>query len=148
MVKVNEYQLKFHEDYYQPIREEIKIATTRNKPKPLNIGDFVIATFLPSDKLMLLQIKEHYAMRLKDLTETEAKREGYFHEDLLKHELKTIYPDLTDEDYVYIYKFKRRTESRTALNTFRNEHVLKDNQWVSKCGLVNSIQKPVTRTIN
>ena len=132
MVKTVDYILKFHEDYYTPIREEIKIATSRATSKPLNIGDFCIATFLPSDKLLLLRIDGHYAMRLKDLDRGDARQEGYYHEDLLKHELKTIYPELQPDDYVYIYRFKRVGEQRSALNRFRSTYKFNQDQWLVK----------------
>ena len=131
MVKTSDYILKFHEDFYTPIREDIKTATTRADSKPLDIGDFVIATFLPSDKLLLLKIDGHYAMRLKDLDLHDAKQEGYLHEDLLKHELKTIYPDLKPDDYVYIYRFTRIREQRSSLEMFRSRYKFTDNQWIS-----------------
>lgn len=132
MVKTTDYVLKFNEDFYTPIREGIKTATTRADSKPLDIGDFCIATFQPSDKLLVLRIDGHYAMRLKDLDLADARQEGYYHEDLLKHELKTIYPDLNRDDYVYIYRFTRVGEQRSALQAFRSKYIFTDNQWSLK----------------
>lgn len=129
MVKTNDYILKFNEDFYNPIFDDIKKATIRADSKPLDIDDFVIATFQPSDKLLLLCIDEHYAMRLKDLSINEAKNEGYCHEDLLKHELKAIYPELKENDYVYIYKFRRVYDQRTCLSRFRNEYKFNNKKW-------------------
>ena len=131
MVKPVDYILKFHEDYYTLIEESIKKATSRAESKPLDIGDFVIATFLPSDKLLLLRIEGHYAMRLKDLGRDDARQEGYYHEDLLKHELKTIYPDLKPDDYVYIYRFYN-VRGKSPLQTFQSKYQFNEGQWVVK----------------
>lgn len=130
MVKTVDYILRFHEDFYQPIKGEYKVSTIRAGSKPLDIGDFVIATFEPSDDLLLLQIEEHYAMRLKDLTSNEAKNEGYRHPDLLKHELRNICPDLKDNDYVYIYKFCKIFQDRDAIISFQNTHEFINGEWV------------------
>lgn len=133
MGKPVDYILKFHEDFYQPIKSEIKEATTRASSKPLNIDDFVIATFEPSDKLLLLRIDNHYARRLKDLTRLEAKNEGYNHSDLLKHEIKNIYPELSDDDYVYIYQFSVIKErAKTPLREFEANYILNNGVWVVK----------------
>lgn len=132
MVKHTDYFLKFHEDFYQPIKEDIKISTIRDGTKPINVGDFVIATFAPSDKLLLLRIDEHYAMKLQDLGRNEAINEGYYHKDLLKHELRMIYPELSYDDYVYIYKFTNIREKRGNLESFRSSFVLDANKWVAK----------------
>lgn len=132
MVKTADYILKFNPDFYDSIRENIKEATTRASSGPVNIGDFVIATFEPSDKLLLLRIDEHYARKLKDLTRYEAKAEGYYHEDLLKHELKNIYPTIGDDDYVYFYRFINIREKRSALQDFRSSYILEEGKWVAK----------------
>lgn len=101
---VSDYVLKFHKDFYNPIKTGDKVTTIRASSKPLNIDDFVFAYF-PPDEALLFLITDHYAKQLKDLDYHEAICEGYKHPDLLKHELKNIYPNLKDNDYVYIYKF-------------------------------------------
>lgn len=131
MVKLSDYILKFHPDFYNPIRGDYKVSTIRAESKPLNINDYVIATFAPSDKVLSIRIEEHYAMRLKDLTKHEAKMEGYYHQDLLRHELKNIYPDLKDDDYVYIYIFHRLRENTGVLD-FKGTHEFTNGKWVNK----------------
>lgn len=105
-----DYVLKFHKDFYYPICDQYKITTIRRESKPLNIGDYCFADFIDSDKVLVLEICEHYAIKFKDLSKKEAEREGYNHPDLLKHELRNIYPDIKDDDYVYIYRFKHKYE--------------------------------------
>ena len=137
MVKLSDYILKFHPDFYNPIRDNYKVSTIRAESKPLNINDYVIATFTPTEKLLSIQIEEHYAMRLKDLTKHEAKMEGYYHPDLLRHELKNIYPDLKDDDYVYIYIFGRSRENIGVLD-FKGTHKLINGEWRPKPWLKKS----------
>lgn len=103
----NSYQLKFDDDFYHPILAGYKVATSRSEPKPIGRGDVIEALFKPSDMTLKLEILRHYAIRFEDITSDVAKREGYVHEDLLKHELKNIYPDIRPQHYIYIYEFKR-----------------------------------------
>ena len=101
-----EYIMKFHEDFLEPIKEGIKKSTIRADSKPLKTNDICYGYFHGIDKAIGIKITDHYAKKLCDLNKEDAKNEGYLHENLLKHELKNIYPDLSDEDYVYIYKFE------------------------------------------
>ena len=36
---INDYVLKFHEDFYNPIIDEVKYSTIRDEPKPIDKGD-------------------------------------------------------------------------------------------------------------
>lgn len=106
MIEPVDYVLKFNADFYQPIMEEIKTSTIRADSKPLNVGDVCYAYFPDIKTVMFLLITDHYAKKVHDLNKDDAYAEGYLHEDLLKHELRSIYPELLDTDYVYIYKFQ------------------------------------------
>lgn len=112
--KVSDYIFKFNEDFFDVIDSNVKTSTIRSSSKPVNVGDEVYAYFPSSkkdDKVMLIKIIDHYAKKVKDLTEKEAYLEGYRHADLLKHELYNIYPNLNDNDYVYIYIFEQINDS-------------------------------------
>ena len=100
-----DYLLKFDKEFYYPIKSRQKESTIRINSKPLDIGDYVVAYFPELKKGLLVEIMGHYAKRLKDLSHKEAKCEGYYHPDLLKHELHNIYPNLDDDAYVYFYRF-------------------------------------------
>ena len=101
-----DYILKFNSDFYQPIIEKVKTSTIRASSKPLKIGDICYTYFPDIQTVMFLMITDHYARKLHDLNKNDALNEGYNHEDLLKRELKNIYPELKDDDYVYIYRFQ------------------------------------------
>ena len=121
MITPVDYILKFNSSFYNPIMEEIKTSTIRDKSKPLNVGDICYAYFKDIQTVMFVLITDHYAKRVMDLNKDDALTEGYLHEDLLKNELKNIYPDLAREDYVYIYKFKGLSvdeESQDLLEQF------------------------------
>ena len=106
MITPVDYVLKFNKEFYKPIMEEIKTSTIRSNTKMLNVGDICYAYFPDIQTVMFLLITDHYAKKLCDLNKEDALTEGYLHENLLKHELKNIYPDIDDTDYVYIYKFQ------------------------------------------
>lgn len=124
------YTLKFNGDFFQPIMDEVKTSTMRINSKPIKIGDYCYAHFIDINRVILLKITDHYAKKVHDLNKDDAYCEGYLHEDLLKHELRhKIYPELKDDDYVYIYKFKGVTDTRVngenvreLLNNFIKEH--------------------------
>lgn len=101
-----DYVFKFHKDFYNPISEGVKTTTIRADSKPVVTGDYYKAVFNETNNCLVLEILEHYAIKYDDLSLNHAYNEGYIHTDLLKHELLNIYPDLTSNDYVYIYKFK------------------------------------------
>lgn len=118
-MKIQDYVFKFDGDFYHPIMDDIKVSTIRANSKPVDIGDLVYGYFQSIEKACVLEIINHYSMRLKDLRGYEAQNEGYGHQDLLKHELKNIYPTLNDEDYVFIYQFKViRNKVRQDINSF------------------------------
>ena len=131
MVKTTNYFLKFSEYFYHPIHRDVKTSTIRDEPKPLNINDCVIATFQNEERLLPLCITNHYAKRVKDLDNNDAFFEGYRHVNLLKHELLNIYPKLSDDDYVYIYIFKRVMGNK-EVSSFRDNYEFVDGEWVKK----------------
>lgn len=116
-MKPVDYVLKFNGDFYNPIIDSVKKSTIRDESKPLNIGDFVFAHFLP-DNVCIVRIDNHYSKKLKDLNEIEAKNKGYMHPDILRHELKNIYPNITDDDYLYIYEFTYIKHEKRLCNEF------------------------------
>ena len=122
MIEPVKYILTFNSSFYNPIMEEIKTSTIRANSKPLRVGDICYAYFPDIQTVLFLLIIDHYAKRVMDLNKDDALTEGYLHEDLLKKELKNIiYPDLEEDDYVYIYKFKGLNvdeESQALLEQF------------------------------
>ena len=104
-MKINDYVLKFNKEFYYPIKQGTKESTIRKNTKPLNVGDYVVAFFPELKQGLLLQITEHYAKKLNELSHKEAECEGYYHSDLLIHSIKKIYLELKEDDYVYFYKF-------------------------------------------
>ena len=126
-MNINDYVLKFNEEFYYPIKEGVKESTIRKSSKPLNVGDYVVAFFPELKKGLLLKIVEHYAKKLNELSYIEAACEGYCHKDLLIHAIKNIYPELKEDDYVHFYKFDRinNAGTQTRINDFLKEKGVK-----------------------
>lgn len=121
MIEPVKYILTFNSSFYNPIMEEIKTSTIRANSKPLRVGDICYGYFPDIQTVLFLLITDHYAKKVYDLNKDDALAEGYLHEDLLKKELKNIYSDLEEDDYVYIYKFKGLSvdeESHALLEQF------------------------------
>ena len=126
-MKINDYMLKFHKGFYYPIEQGVKISTIRKNSKPINIRDYVVAYFPEIKQGLLLQITEHYAKKLNELSYIEAACEGYSHSDLLIHAIKNIYPELKEDDYVHFYKFDMIDNggTQTRINDFLKEKGVK-----------------------
>lgn len=122
-MKINDYVLKFNKEFYYPIKQGTKESIIRKNTKPLNVRDYVVAYFPELKQGLLLEIIEHYAKKLNELSHKEAVCEGYYHSDLLIHSIKKIYPDLKEDDYVYFYKFNRinNAGTKTRINDFLKE---------------------------
>ena len=120
-MKPIDYLLKFDKEFYYPIKRGIKTSTIRKNSKPMRVGDYVVAYFPDLKKGILLNVTEHYVKRLNDLSYKEAKTEGFYHNDILKHTLRGIYPDLNDDDYVYYYEFENQSPSKRVVNDFLRE---------------------------
>ena len=100
--------LTFHMDFYNPIFDAQKRCTTRLKPKDLEVGEEFRFVFVPDDtgfKELYGQVERVEVVRFCDLNRFHAETEGYIHEDLLKHEIRNIYPDVRPFDLCYIYYF-------------------------------------------
>lgn len=109
--------IKFLFDFYEPVCCGVKKATTRLTDKKLNINDVCIGVFpfsindfnkdVPETYVMLeLLITNVEQIKYKNLTRAHAFNEGYLHLNLLKHELKNIYPTITEDTILYTYTFK------------------------------------------
>ena len=105
--------LKFNLDFYQPIIEEVKIATSRVNDKGLSVDDEFEFVFMYENDSLISElsglkgvVRKVETVRFDDLTNYHATLEGYLHKNLLKRELKRFYPNLNGDSIVYIYRFK------------------------------------------
>ena len=103
-------EVKFHQDFFNPIIERLKISTTRLKPKNLKVGDEFKFVFVPVDNYKDLNLRgiitKIEVVKFKDLNNVHADNEGYEHPDLLKHELRNIYPEVKWDSLCYVYQFQ------------------------------------------
>ena len=86
--------LKFKPYFFEPLRSMKKMSTIRKSDKGLKKGDLVECWFEGTGFCLLRVVRRVEQVKFKDLKHNHAWFEGYRHVDLLKHELKSIYPDI------------------------------------------------------
>ena len=114
--------LEFENYFMEPLRSMEKKATIRKSDKGLKEDDLVKCTFEWTDDYLIRRVRSVEKVKFKELNHTSAWFEGYTHVDLLKHELKIIYPDIHDDTILFQIKFERPSD---GLNKLR---IKKDGQ--------------------
>lgn len=99
--------LKFKPYFFEPLRSMKKISTIRKTDKGLKKDDLVECVFEGTTFSIFRIVESIEQVKFKDLDNACAWSEGYRHVDLLKHELKIIYPDLHDDTILFQIKFER-----------------------------------------
>lgn len=107
--------LKFKPYFFEPLRSIEKMATIRKSNKGLKKGDLVKCRFEWTDDYLIRKVRLVEKVKFKDLDNIHAWFEGYKHVDLLKHELKIIYPDICDDTVLFQIKFERPTKELNKL---------------------------------
>ena len=108
--------LKFKPYFMEPLMSMKKMSTIRKSDKGLKEGDLVKCTFEWTDDYLIRRVRSVEKVKFKDLDNAHAWFEGYHHVDLLKHELKIIYPDIHDDTVLFQIKFERPSK---GLNNLR-----------------------------
>lgn len=101
--------LEFENYFMEPLRSMEKRATIRKSDKGLKEGDLVKCTFEWTDDYLIRRVRSVEKVKFKDLKHNHAWFEGYRHVDLLKHELKSIYPDICGDTVLFQIIFERPT---------------------------------------
>ena len=99
-------KLEFKPYFFEPLRSRKKMSTIRKSDKGLKKGDLVECWFEGTGFCLLLVVRRVEQVKFKDLKHNHAWFEGYRHVDLLKHELKIIYPDLHDDTVLFQILFE------------------------------------------
>lgn len=107
--KDEEKYQKFRKDYLEPLRSRKKMSTIRKSDKGLKKGDLVECWFEGTGFCLLRVVRRVEQVKFKDLKHNHAWFEGYRHVDLLKHELKSIYPDICGDTVLFQIIFERPT---------------------------------------
>lgn len=84
-------------------------ATIRKSDKGLKKGDLVECWFEGTGFCLLRVVRRVEQVKFKDLKHNHVWFEGYRHVDLLKHELKSIYPDICGDTVLFQIIFERPT---------------------------------------
>ena len=101
--------LEFENYFMEPLRSIEKKATIRKSDKGLKKEDIVECAFKGSSFCLHRIVQRVEEVRFKDLNGRHAWFEGYRHVDLLKHELKSIYPDICGDTVLFQIIFERPT---------------------------------------
>lgn len=107
--------LKFKPYFIDPLRSMKKVSTIRKSDKGLKKDDIVECVFEGTTFSIFRIVESVEQVKFKELNNARAWFEGYNHVDLLKHELKIIYPDLHDDTILFQIKFERPTSGLNKL---------------------------------
>lgn len=112
--------LKFKPYFIEPLRSMRKISTIRRSDKGLKKEDIVECVFEGTNFSIFRIVESVEQVKFKELDNARAWFEGYRHVDLLKHGLKSIYPDIHDDTVLFQIKFERPSNGLNKLR-FREE---------------------------
>ena len=112
--------LEFENYFMEPLRSMEKMSTIRKSDKGLKKDDLVECVFEGTTFSILRIVKSVEQVKFEELDNRYAWFEGYNHVDLLKHELKIIYPDIRDDTVLFQIKFERPSKGLNKLR-FREE---------------------------
>lgn len=113
--------LKFKPYLLEPLRSMKKMSTIRKSDKGLKKDDIVECVFERTNFSIFRIVESVEQFRFKELDNDRAWFEGYTHVDLLKHELKIIYPDLHDDTILFQIKFERPSKGLNKLRLREEE---------------------------
>lgn len=103
-VRDNDFQrktLRFKPELMDLLKTTEKRATIRKSDKGLKKGDVVKCVADDGSSKAYRKVKKIEQVKFKNLHYRHANREGYHHVNLLKQELKSIYPDMNDDTVLY-----------------------------------------------
>lgn len=113
--------LKFKPYFFEPSRSMKKMSTIRKSDKGLKKGDVVECVLEGCRVSWLRRVRCVEQVKFKELDHNHAWLEGYTRVDLLKHELKIIYPDLHDDTILFQIKFERPSNGLNKLRLREEE---------------------------
>lgn len=131
--------LKFKPYFFEPLRSMEKMATIRKSDKGLKKGDIVECAVKGSSFCLHRIVRRVEEVRFKDLNMRHAWFEGYKHVDLLKHELRNIYPDICDDTVLFQIIFEIPTRGlndlklKRTVNKMNKEEINKLTQKIESC---------------
>lgn len=93
--------LRFKPELMDLLKTTEKRATIRKSDKGLKKGDVVKCVATDGSSKAYRKVQKIEQVKFKNLHYRHANREGYHHVELLKQELKSIYPDMNDDTVLY-----------------------------------------------
>lgn len=93
--------LRFKPELMDLLKTTEKRATIMKSDKGLKKGDIVKCVATDGSSKAYRKVQKIEQVKFKNLHYRHAIREGYHHVELLKQELKSIYPDMNDDTVLY-----------------------------------------------
>lgn len=93
--------LRFKPELMDLLKTTEKRATIRKSDKGLKKGDIVKCVATDGSSKAYRKVQKIEQVKFKNLHYRHANREGYHHVELLKQELKSIYPDMNNDTVLY-----------------------------------------------
>lgn len=107
--------LRFKPELMDLLKTTEKRATIRKSDKGLKKGDVVECVADDGSSKAYRKVKKIEQVKFKNLHYRHANREGYHHVELLKQELKIIYPDICDDTVLFQIIFERPSNGLNKL---------------------------------
>ena len=98
-------KINFDSEYVEPIVSGEKITTVRRGIKSYPVGRIVELT-ADGKRFALAKVKKVVVKRVSELTDEDAKRDGFESRDALISALRRIYGEIKDEEFVTIVHFE------------------------------------------
>ncbi|WP_290596813.1 MULTISPECIES: ASCH domain-containing protein [unclassified Archaeoglobus] len=98
-------KINFDAEFVDRIISGEKITTVRRGIKSYPVGRIVELT-ANGERFALAKVKKVVIKRLKELTEEDARRDGFESRDALLSTLKRIYGEIKDEEFVTVVHFE------------------------------------------
>lgn len=108
MEKVRRYtadHLKLVDKFHDLVSEGKKTSTIRLGFVFIN-NESLTLTFVQKPELTIKILKIDYSKCLKDITDSDAVKDGFENSESLKNELLKFYPNITDDSQVTIFYFR------------------------------------------
>ncbi len=98
-------RINFDEEFVEPIVSGRKVTTVRRGIKSYPVGRVVELT-AGGNTFALAKVKKVVVKRIKELSDEDARRDGFESRDELLSALKKIYGDVKENEFVTVVHFE------------------------------------------
>lgn len=100
-------ELKFNKEMFRALSEGRKTVTRRKDPKDICGGLYVTAVCTETGEMTMIKCTDKYSQRVSEMTETDAKKEGFGNLEGFRNEIEKIYGReyLEKDPIMWVYEF-------------------------------------------